>query len=70
MLSKDNSMTYEIKTVHPKRGTWQAYDSTDGLPAGVICLLEDRQGYLWLGTEAGLCHYNGVELSPTPPSMD
>ncbi|MBI1929125.1 sigma 54-interacting transcriptional regulator [Candidatus Poribacteria bacterium] len=47
----------------PKHGTWQTYDVTDGLPAGVACLLQDRHGYLWLGTEVGLCRYDGAEFT-------
>ncbi|MBI1923932.1 hypothetical protein HYR99_06740, partial [Candidatus Poribacteria bacterium] len=47
----------------PKHGTWQTYDVTDGLPAGVVCLLQDRHGYLWLGTNGGgLCRYDGAEF--------
>lgn len=30
---------------------------------GVSCLLEDRQGQLWIGTEAGLCLYDGKTFS-------
>jgi ligand-binding sensor domain-containing protein len=48
---------------HPlKKGTWWTYDATDGLPGGPNCLLQDRQGYLWLGTGAGFCRYDGTEF--------
>jgi ligand-binding sensor domain-containing protein len=52
----------EVEIVQPKRGTWQTYDVTDGLSGGVKCLLQDQHGYLWLGTGAGLCRYDGTEF--------
>jgi len=44
------------------RGIWRTYDITDGLPSGVLCLLQDRRGYLWIGTFAGLYRYDGAEF--------
>ena len=36
------------------------FTQEDGLPHdGVTCLLEDRDGALWIGTKAGLCRYDG-----------
>lgn len=36
----------------------------DGLPSSQIsCLLEDRMGYLWLGTAAGLSRYDGQHVA-------
>ena len=37
----------DVETVMPKQGIWRTYDATDGLPGGVECLLQDREGYLW-----------------------
>lgn len=35
----------------------------EGLPQGVInCLLQDKKGFVWLGTYAGLCRYDGKEV--------
>jgi len=62
MPREDNPNTYEIETIRPKSGTWKTYDATDGLPAGVSCMLQDRVDYLWLGTQAGLCRYDGAEF--------
>jgi len=71
-------LSLDIEIVQPKQvegseipqngGIWQTYDATDGLPGGVECLLQDRQGYLWLGTSVGkdtgtgLCRYDGAEF--------
>lgn len=51
-----------------EKGIWRTYDMTDGLPGGVHCLMQDRRGYLWLATTAGmsvatgLCRYDGAEF--------
>jgi signal transduction histidine kinase/ligand-binding sensor domain-containing protein len=37
----------------------------NGLPEGyVVSSLQDRLGYMWLGTQNGLVRYNGYELKP------
>ena len=45
----------------PGRGHWRKYDVTDGLAGlDVRCLLQDREGYLWIGTHgSGLSRYDG-----------
>jgi serine phosphatase RsbU (regulator of sigma subunit)/ligand-binding sensor domain-containing protein len=52
----------EVRTIKIKQGTWWTYDATDGLPGGPNCLVQDSQGYLWIGTTAGLCRYDGTEF--------
>ncbi|WP_430813782.1 hybrid sensor histidine kinase/response regulator transcription factor [Carboxylicivirga sp. RSCT41] len=38
-------------------------DRKDGLPNSyIISALQDYKGYLWFGTEEGLCKYNGYEF--------
>ncbi len=35
----------------------------DGLPSMTIYdIIQDKQGYIWLGTDAGLCSYDGYEF--------
>lgn len=42
----------------------------DGLPAASAnCILQDRQGYIWIGTEGGLCRYDGVRFEYFPRRM-
>jgi len=55
-------ITHKIRTVKLKQGTWKTYDATNGLPGAVWPMLQDRQGYLWLGTRAGLCRYDGTRF--------
>jgi len=52
----------ETKIIPIKKGVWRTYDATDGLPGETHCLLQDRQGYLWIGTNVGLCRYDGTEF--------
>ena len=52
----------ETEIIPIKKGVWRTYDATDGLPGETHCLLQDRQGYLWIGTNAGLCRYDGTEF--------
>jgi signal transduction histidine kinase/streptogramin lyase len=38
----------------------QAFTVADGLPSNTVyCAAQDRDGYLWLGTEAGACRFDG-----------
>jgi len=52
----------ESEIIRIKKGVWRTYDATDGLPGQVYRLLQDRQGYLWIATNAGLCRYDGTEF--------
>ncbi|MEO1436760.1 MAG: two-component regulator propeller domain-containing protein, partial [Bacteroidota bacterium] len=39
------------------------YTDSDGLPSmNIYDILQDDDGYLWLGTENGLCRFNGREM--------
>jgi ligand-binding sensor domain-containing protein/signal transduction histidine kinase len=41
-------------------GVWNTYDGSDGLPGSAVCLLHDRQGYLWIGSfRDGLTRFDG-----------
>jgi len=41
-------------------GHWRSYDVTDGLgSASVLSILQDREGYLWFGTNGGVSRYDG-----------
>lgn len=42
---------------------FQNLSSKDGLPSNeIFCLLQDSRGFLWLGTDNGLCRYDGYEF--------
>lgn len=42
----------------------------DGLPYGnVNCLLQSADGYLWIGTTAGLSRFDGIEFSDPPSPL-
>lgn len=45
------------------RGTWRTLDGTNGLPGPVLCMHQDRDGYLWLGTWGrGVAIYDGDQV--------
>ncbi len=47
-------------TLSAQQYTFRQYGPSDGLTnLGVNCLLQDRTGYLWVGTDNGLFRYDG-----------
>lgn len=39
------------------------YSMNNGLPSErIFCAAQDKQGFIWLGTDAGLCFFNGREF--------
>jgi serine phosphatase RsbU (regulator of sigma subunit)/ligand-binding sensor domain-containing protein len=43
-----------------KTGHWRIYGVPDGLASGVVFdLVQDRQGYIWMGTTNGVSRYDG-----------
>ncbi len=39
------------------------YDTKDGLPGSTVYgMAQDKDGFIWLGTEAGLCRFDGVNF--------
>ena len=43
-----------------KTGHWRIYGVPDGLASGVVYdLVQDRQGYIWMGTTNGVSRYDG-----------
>lgn len=42
----------------------RSYTVDDGLPqSSIFSALQDRTGYLWFGTQNGVCRYNGIEFT-------
>ena len=47
-----------------RQGVWHSFGVADGLPpVAVRAILQDRAGYLWLGTPYGLFRFDGRELA-------
>lgn len=47
---------------------FQQLTTADGLSDNAItCILEDREGYIWIGTERGLNRYDGQRVEQFPP---
>jgi signal transduction histidine kinase/ligand-binding sensor domain-containing protein len=47
---------------------FRSFGVDDGLPqSSVWSILQDRQGFLWIGTADGLCRFDGYEFRPVQP---
>ena len=45
--------------------TLRTWSKTDGLPDGsVTCIQQTQDGYLWVGTTAGLVRFDGIKFTP------
>jgi signal transduction histidine kinase/ligand-binding sensor domain-containing protein/AraC-like DNA-binding protein len=48
-----------LKSFNPQTGTFITYKIENGLPSNnILSILEDADGYLWLGTDKGLVNFN------------
>ena len=46
-----------------ERQTLRRLTTEDGLPSNTVRnIVQDRQGFIWLGTDKGLCRYDGVQV--------
>ncbi|MBC7923575.1 MAG: hypothetical protein H7Z75_21065 [Ferruginibacter sp.] len=56
-----------VRTVSPAQDTWPKFEhlsTAQGLSQSVVnCLLQDSQGFLWMGTQAGLNKYDGYNFT-------
>src|SRR5712671_231055 len=48
--------------------THTAWSAKDGIPGPVRAIAQTPEGYLWLGTEAGLYRFDGLRFAPYEPS--
>ena len=47
----------------PQKIYFKLYTSKEGLPnARILCITQDRDGNIWLGTEGGAIKYDGVNF--------
>jgi ligand-binding sensor domain-containing protein/two-component sensor histidine kinase len=55
-------LAISAQTTHFTSTIWR---SQDGLPENIVqALLQDREGYLWVGTTGGLTRFDGARFSP------
>ena len=48
--------------------THTAWSAKEGIPGPVLAIAQTQDGYLWLGTEAGLYRFDGLRFAPYEPS--
>ncbi|HEY0310685.1 MAG TPA: two-component regulator propeller domain-containing protein [Luteimonas sp.] len=51
--------------VHYVRDTWSIQDGLPQITA--LCMAQDRDGYLWIGTQSGLARFDGVRFTSYLP---
>ena len=43
---------------------FKVFDISTGLPNNTVkCIIQDEQGFIWLGTFNGLCRFDGVDFA-------
>jgi len=47
------------RTLEKNRGYWESFDDIDGLGHECTCLMEDKNGNIWIGTNTGMTKYDG-----------
>jgi len=49
--------------LHGQHYTLDHFDIDNGLPSNTVYkMLQDKDGYVWIGTASGLCRYDGLEF--------
>ncbi|PSK90466.1 ligand-binding sensor domain-containing protein, partial [Taibaiella chishuiensis] len=49
--------------VHAQAYSYSHYDTGNGLPGSTVyCIAQTKDGFIWFGTEAGLCRFDGVNF--------
>ncbi len=45
--------------------SFNLYNTRDGLPSNTVyCTMQDRNGFIWVGTDDGICVYDGYRFTP------
>jgi len=53
----------ELPAVFGQEYGYTHYESKDGLPGSTVyCMVQDKDGFMWFGTESGLCRFDGTHF--------
>jgi ligand-binding sensor domain-containing protein len=56
-------LVFVCSLVHAERIPVRKFNVSNGLPSNSVrCIFKDRRGYIWIGTDNGLCRYDGAEF--------
>ena len=50
------------ESMRKRKGHWESFDDIDGLSHECWCVLEDKDGNIWIGTRSGLSRFDGKEF--------
>ena len=55
--------TFVSSTAFPQEYSYSHYDIGDGLASSTVyCITQDKDGFIWVGTEAGVCRFDGTRF--------
>jgi ligand-binding sensor domain-containing protein len=55
--------TFVSSTAFSQEYSFTHYDIGDGLASSTVyCIAQDREGFIWVGTEAGVCRFDGTHF--------
>ncbi len=75
-LVKGFAQTYRLDSLSseftsPKSNRFEHLSVKDGLSNNSVnCILQDREGFIWFGTNDGLNKYDGYAFTPLPVDLD
>jgi signal transduction histidine kinase/ligand-binding sensor domain-containing protein len=65
IFPKDGIEAFELESI-----TWRKLDTDQGFTGGsVSSLLQDRQGFMWIGASGGLYRFDGVQFKRINPAL-
>jgi ligand-binding sensor domain-containing protein/signal transduction histidine kinase/DNA-binding response OmpR family regulator len=65
------TFTLQVSSFDKQQISFQKLPITDALPnATVKRIFQDSRGYIWLGTESGICRYDGYKLKVIKSNID
>ncbi len=57
-------LLFATLTANGQTYSFKRHTSSSGLPNNqVFCVFQDRRGFIWFGTNAGICRYDGAEYA-------
>src|SRR5579863_8166090 len=56
-------VVYAVVPAGAQEYSYSHYDIADGLASSTVyCITQDKEGFIWVGTEAGVCRFDGTHF--------